>query len=153
MTILDQYLLRELIAPFGFAFGAFLVFWFVNIFFLAADYLINAHAPFFLLLRFLVLRIPQSTPYAFPFACLFASLLGYGRLAADNEITALRTAGIPFSRIAMPAFIAGFGVFLLSYFVSDNITLRPSSFRRGPSIRLFTIVQRSRSSRSFSAAM
>jgi lipopolysaccharide export system permease protein len=122
LSILDSYLLRETAAPFGFAMAAFLLFWFVNIFFLAADYLINAHAPIFLVLRFLLFRIPQSTPYAFPFSCLFACLIGYGRLASDNEITALRTSGIPFRRIALPPILAGIGVFLVSYFINDTIT-------------------------------
>jgi lipopolysaccharide export system permease protein len=122
--ILDAYVTQELTAPFGFAFGAFLLFWFINIFFLAADYIINAHAPFFLVLRFLVLRIPQATPYAFPFSMLFASLLGFGRLAADNELTAIRTSGTRFARVAAAPLIAGFTVFLLSYFINDQIAPR-----------------------------
>src|SRR5579864_589025 len=85
VPLLDLYLLREFIGPFGFAFGAFLLFWGVNIFFLAANFLINSHAPFFLVLRFVLFRIPQSIPLAFPFASLFATLLAVGRLAADNE--------------------------------------------------------------------
>jgi len=122
IKILDAYVVQELAAPFGFAFGAFLLFWFVNIFFLAADYIINAHAPFFLVLRFLIFRIPQATPYAFPFAMLFASLLGFGRLAADNELTAMRTSGMRFIRIATAPLLAGFCVFALSYYINDNVT-------------------------------
>src|ERR1700760_1287530 len=72
LPLLDGYLLREMVGPFLFAFGAFLLFWALNIFFLAADYIINQHAPFFLVLRFVVFRIPQAIPMAFLFACLFA---------------------------------------------------------------------------------
>ena len=79
----------------------FLLFWALNIFFLAADYIINQHAPFFLVLRFVVFRIPQAIPMAFPFACLFAALLAMGRVMGDNEVTAMRTAGIPVMRIAL----------------------------------------------------
>lgn len=121
LALLDSYVARELIAPFAFAFGAYLMFWFVNIFFLAADYIINAHAPIFLVLRFLVFRIPQSTPLAFPFACLFASLLGFGRLAQDNEITALRTSGVPFTRIARMPLVLGLAMFGLSYFINETV--------------------------------
>src|SRR5215475_4343354 len=94
LPILDSYLLREMFGPFAFAFGAFLLFWAVNIFFLAADYIINQHAPLFLTLRFVLFRMPQAIPMAFPFAALFASLLAMGRLMGDNEIIAMRTAGI-----------------------------------------------------------
>jgi lipopolysaccharide export system permease protein len=121
LPLLDAYIMRELAAPFAFAFGAYLMFWFVNIFFLAADYIINAHAPVFLVLRFLVFRIPQSTPLAFPFACLFASLLGFGRLAQDNEITALRTAGVPFLRISRTPLLLGVAMFITSYLINETI--------------------------------
>jgi LPS export ABC transporter permease LptG len=121
LPLLDDYLMRELAGPFAFSLGAFLLFWFLNIFFLAADYLINAHAPFFLILRFLLFRVPQSTPYAFPFACLFATLLAFGRLAADNEITALRTAGIRFVRICQTPLLLGVAMFAFAYFINDTV--------------------------------
>jgi lipopolysaccharide export system permease protein len=122
IPILDSYLLREIVPPFLFAFGAYLLFWFVNIFFLAADYIINAHAPIFLVLRFLVFRIPQSTPLAFPFACLLASLLAFGRLAQDNEINALRTSGVTFLRICCTPLLFGFAMFVVSYEINETIS-------------------------------
>jgi lipopolysaccharide export system permease protein len=108
-------------APFAFSLAAFMLFWFSNIFFLAADYIINAHAPFFLLVRFLLFRIPQATPYAFPFACLFATLLGFGRLVADNEITVMRTSGISFLRICLLPLIFGFVMFCITYVINDSV--------------------------------
>jgi lipopolysaccharide export system permease protein len=121
VPILDSYLVRELAAPFAFALGAFLLFWFINIFFLAADYIINAHESIFLILRFLLFRIPQATPYAFPFSCLFATLMAFGRLAADNELTALRTSGVSFVRIAATPLALGALMFGLSYYVNETI--------------------------------
>jgi lipopolysaccharide export system permease protein len=116
---LDGYLLREMVSPFFFALGAFLLFWALNIFFLAADYIINQHAPFFLVLRFVVFRIPQATPMAFPFASLFAALLAMGRVMGDNEVTAMRTAGIPVMRIALSPLLFGFAMFLIAYGVNE----------------------------------
>jgi lipopolysaccharide export system permease protein len=119
LPILDGYLLREMLVPFFFAFGAFLLFWALNIFFLAADYIINQHAPFFLVLRFVVFRIPQAIPMAFPFACLFAALLAMGRVMGDNEITAMRTAGIPVLRIAISPMLFGVAMFLIAYGMNE----------------------------------
>ncbi len=121
LPILDSYLVKELAGPFAFALGAFLLFWFINIFFLAADYIINAHASPFLVLRFLLFRIPQATPYAFPFSCLFATLLAVGRLEADNEITAMRTSGVAFLRIARMPLILGIMMFAFSYYVNETV--------------------------------
>ncbi len=119
LRLLDSYLLREMVGPFMFAFGAFLLFWALNIFFLAADYIINQHAPFFLVLRFVVFRIPQAIPMAFPFACLFAALLAMGRVMGDNEVTALRTAGISVMRIAVAPLAFGFFMFLVCYATNE----------------------------------
>ena len=121
LPIMDAYLLRELAAPFSFALAAFFLFWFANIFVLAADYIVNKGAPIFLVLRFLVFRIPQATPLAFPFACLFGTLLGFGRLMADNEINALRTSGVSFTRIIRLPLIAGAAVALGSFLINEHI--------------------------------
>jgi lipopolysaccharide export system permease protein len=121
LPILDAYLLREMLGPFLFAFSAFLLFWALNIFFLAADYIINQHAPFFLVLRFVVFRIPQAIPMAFPFASLFAALLAMGRVMGDNEVTAMRTAGIPVLRIALSPLLFGLAMFLIAYAMNEWI--------------------------------
>ncbi len=88
---------------------------------LAADYIVNKGAPVFLVLRFLVFRVPQATPLAFPFACLFGTLLGFGRLAADNEINAMRTSGISFFRIIRLPLLAGASVAIVSFLVNEHI--------------------------------
>lgn len=124
LPILDGYLLREMMGPFTFALGAFLLFWALNIFFLAADYIINQHAPFFLVLRFVIFRIPQATPMAFPFASLFAALLAMGRLMGDNEVTAMRTAGIPVMRIALSPLLFGTLMFASAYGINEWIAPR-----------------------------
>jgi len=125
LPILDGYLLREMLGPFLFAFGAFLLFWALNIFFLAADYIINQHAPFFLVLRFVIFRIPQAIPMAFPFGCLFAALLAIGRVMGDNEVTAMRTAGIPVWRITTAPLAFGIAMFAICY--STNEWIAPPS--------------------------
>jgi lipopolysaccharide export system permease protein len=124
LPILDAYIMREMAGPFGFGVAAFFLFWFLNIFFLAAHELISAHASPVLLLRFLIFRIPQSVQYAFPFACLLATLLGFGRLVADNEVTALRTSGITMGRIARTPLIFGVLMFGLSYWINDTLSPR-----------------------------
>ena len=121
ISILDSYLLHEMLGPFLFAFAAFFLFWALNIFFLAADYLINQHAPFFLVMRFLIFRMPQAIPMAFPFGCLLASLLAMGRVMGDGEVTAMRTAGIPVWRIALPTLIFGFAMFLIAYATNEYV--------------------------------
>src|SRR5579884_3413751 len=121
MPLLDRYILGELLGPFLFAFIAFFLFWGFNIFFLAAKYIIAQNAPMFLVLRFVIFRVPQSIPMAFPFATIFATLLGMGRLMADNEITAIRTSGVSLWRFALTPFAFGVCVFLFTWAMNEYV--------------------------------
>lgn len=124
LPLLDSYILTEFAGPFAFAFLAFFLFWGFNIFFLAAKYLIAQNAPFFLVMRFVVLRIPQSIPMAFPFATLFAALLGVGRLMADNEVNAIRTSGVSLWRFAITPLAFGFCAFIVAFLMNEYIAPR-----------------------------
>jgi LPS export ABC transporter permease LptG len=124
MPILDSYVLSEMIGPFLFFFAAFFLFWALNIFFLAADYIVNQHAPIVLVAKFVVFRMPQAIPMAFPFASLLAALLAMGRLMADTEITAMRTSGIPILRIARAPLIFGAAMFVICWTMNEYVATR-----------------------------
>jgi hypothetical protein len=68
------------------------------------------------------------TAYSFPIAALFATTMVYGRLSADNELTACRAAGISLLSVAVPAFLLGSLVVLISFiflsFVVPAFTLK-----------------------------
>ncbi len=121
LPILDSYILAEFILPFILAFAIMYVFWAFNIFFLALKYIVQANAPFFLVMRFVVFRIPQAIPFAFPFATLAATMLGIGRLQGDNEINAIRTNGVSLWRLCVTPLIFGFVVFLIAYAANEYI--------------------------------
>jgi lipopolysaccharide export system permease protein len=60
--------------------------------------------------RLVLLLIPVVVSYALPLGMLTGVLMTLGRLSSDNEITAMRTAGLSIARIAMPALVlAGIG--------------------------------------------
>ena len=121
LPLLDSYILREFMGPFVFAFLAFFLFWGFNIFFLAAKILLTQNAPFFLAMRFVIFRVPQSIPMAFPFAALFATLLGIGRLMADNEINAIRTSGASLWRLCLTPLLFGFATFVFSWAANEFV--------------------------------
>src|SRR5262245_26432663 len=53
------------------------------------------------------LLIPSSLPFTIPATTLFATCIVYGRLAHDNEILAVRAAGIPILKLLKPALLLG----------------------------------------------
>ncbi len=122
IPILDRYLLSAMFVPFLVGFLLMFVFWGLNIFFIAADYIINQHAPFFLAIRFVLFRVPQSVPMAFPFGSLLAALLAMTRMMGDNEVTAMRTSGIPLWRFALTPLLFGLAMFIACYGINEYIS-------------------------------
>lgn len=57
------------------------------------------------ILKIIPLLIPGTLPYTVPATTLFAVSVVFGRLSHDNEIIAIKSAGIPLRTILMPAFV------------------------------------------------
>ena len=53
------------------------------------------------------LLIPSTLPYTIPATTLFATCVVYGRLAADNEILAIKAAGINVIKVVRPGVVLG----------------------------------------------
>ena len=53
------------------------------------------------------LLIPNTFPYTLPTTTLFATCVIYGRLAHDNEILAMKAAGINLTHVVWPAVLLG----------------------------------------------
>jgi lipopolysaccharide export system permease protein len=64
--------------------------------------LVNRQASPFLILEAIALLLPWIMAYVLPFALLTAMLLLFGRLSADNELTAMKASGISLLSLIMP---------------------------------------------------
>jgi lipopolysaccharide export system permease protein len=53
------------------------------------------------------LLVPSTLPYTIPATTLFATCVVYGRLAADNEILAIKSAGINAIKVVRPGLLLG----------------------------------------------
>jgi lipopolysaccharide export system permease protein len=60
------------------------------------------------------LLIPSTLPYTIPATTLFAVCVVYGRLSADNEILAIRSAGVNLYRVVVPAIMLGIGMMFVT---------------------------------------
>ncbi len=65
-----------------------------------------------------------SLPYALPSSLLTATVMTYGRLSADNEITAIRSAGIHLHSIITPIVVAGIFFSLLALYLNAEVLPR-----------------------------
>jgi len=58
-------------------------------------------------LRVLPLFVPNTLPYTIPATTLFATCVVYGRLSHDNEVVAIKAAGVHLATILKPALLLG----------------------------------------------
>jgi lipopolysaccharide export system permease protein len=59
-------------------------------------------------LEIIPLFIPSLMPYILPTSTLFATCVVYGRLASDNEILAIKAAGVNVTKVVWPGVFLGF---------------------------------------------
>ena len=64
--------------------------------------------------RMLTDLMPAMMAYSLPAAALFATTVVYGRLAADNELTACRATGMSYIAIGLPAIVFSLVISILS---------------------------------------
>jgi lipopolysaccharide export system permease protein len=83
------------------------------------------------ILRIVPFIIPSSLPYTVPVALLFAVSVVYGRMASDNEIIAVKTAGLSVRRVLTPSWALGLALTGgLLYASSDAIPRATHAFRK-----------------------
>jgi lipopolysaccharide export system permease protein len=64
--------------------------------------------------------IPSTLPYTVPVSLLFSATVVYGRLAGDNEIIAIKTAGLSVWKVLRPALYLAGGLSLLLLYISGG---------------------------------
>jgi lipopolysaccharide export system permease protein len=62
------------------------------------------------------LLLPSLLPYTVPTTTLFATCIVYGRLSSDNEILALKTAGVHIVHVIWPALLLGIAASVVTMF-------------------------------------
>lgn len=103
LSIIDRYLISELLGPFLFGVAAFTaIMTATSVLFNLITLMVRFGIPLLTVLQVLALRLPEMAFYTFPMSMLLASLLAFGRLSGESEITALKSCGVSLFRIMAP---------------------------------------------------
>jgi len=106
LSILQRYVFRELIGPILISTFFFSFLMMLRQLFSFAELLLEARVEFAVLLELVGVIAATLIVVTVPMASLLGSLIGVGRLTSENEILAMRVAGLSLGRIFYPVFMA-----------------------------------------------
>lgn len=122
MTILDRYILRQVIEMF--IAGVFI---FTSIIFASDTFItlikqISLYGiPFKVALMIIILNLPSVFVMTIPMGVLLATVMTLNKLSLASEITVMRSCGIGLNRIAKPIFIFSLIMCIASFAINETI--------------------------------
>ncbi|TGK00266.1 YjgP/YjgQ family permease [Leptospira langatensis] len=128
IPILDRYILSEIVPPFLVALLFFTTVYMAIALQKMVGLFVGKGVDPFRLIDYFGYLLGNILPTTMPMACLMSGLMAAGRLSGDSEITAIRSAGIGFSRIYV-VFIS-FGLFLAGVVCYFCFYLSPINTRK-----------------------
>lgn len=117
MRLLERYVLREHLLPFFLGFSVVTAVLVLDFLFDYLDLIVTKGIPALIVGKLFLLALGWITALSVPCGVLVASLMTFGRMAQDNELVALRSAGVHLGRVLVPVLVwAGLiGVLLLLF--------------------------------------
>lgn len=121
MFLLARYTIKEHIGPFFFSL-AVIMFVFVTKFIVQyIGRIFGKGLSILTILELVYLNLAWMFALAVPMSVLVSSLMAFGRLSADNEITILKTSGISLYKIIRPVLIATILLTLFMFWFNDQL--------------------------------
>lgn len=128
IPILNWYIMAEIIGPFVVALAFFTIIYMSMALQKMVGLFVGKGVDFFRLLDYFGYLLGNTLPSTIPMACLMSGIMAAGRLSGDSEITAMRSAGVSFSKIYANFLIFGFITALFVAYL--NFYLAPENTRK-----------------------
>lgn len=124
MGQLSKYLVKDYLTTFAVAMLLITFAFCVGAIYKAIDIMAKGF-PVAIVGRFFLYNIPYSLAYTIPISALFSTLLLFGRLSADSEISAMKSGGLSLWQIASPIML--FALLLSCLCLYNNFVVYPST--------------------------
>lgn len=120
-TILDRYMLAELVGPFLFGLSAFTLIFAATQIIAIGRAVSETHAPLWAAIEAFLWQLPGMIVLTIPMALLLGTLLAIQRLSGDSELTAMKAGGITFIRIVAPLLAAGIVLSFVTLVLQEDV--------------------------------
>jgi len=124
VKIINRYVLKEHVGPFVFALSALTSLLLLQYIARKFGDLVGRGLSWQVIGEFFLLSIPFTVAMTLPMAVLVAVLYAFSRLAAENEVTALKAGGISARSLMKPALFAATGLAIFMLWFNDQLLPR-----------------------------
>ena len=119
MKILTKYVLKEFIAPFFLSLFCFTFILLLNDIFKWTKIFVQKGVSIWYLVELLIYALPSTLVVTIPMATLVGLLLVFGRLSADNEITAMKASGVGIHQLLLSILLTGLCLSVFNFLFMD----------------------------------
>ncbi|MFI3315104.1 MAG: LptF/LptG family permease [Rikenellaceae bacterium] len=120
MNTLDRFILKSYIGPMVTTFFIVTFILMLNFLWRYIDELVGRGLPMSAILELIFYATSTLIPMGLPLATLLAGIMTMGNLGENNELLALKAAGVPLQRIIRPIIASTFVIAIISFFVINN---------------------------------
>lgn len=117
MRILDRYVIREVLWPFGIGLLITTFLFIIPVLIRDGEELVAKGVPPHVIAQLMWQLVPQSLGLTVPMSLLFGLLIGFGRLSGDREFVAMQACGVSLLRLLRPVALLSLGTTAWSAYV------------------------------------
>jgi len=121
MMILYKHILRAHIGPFLFSFLTLIFVFLLQFMIKQLDQLVGKGLSAWVILELITLSLAWIVVLAVPMSVLVATLMAFGSMASNSEITAMKTSGMSLYRMMAPVMIVALLLALLLFEFNNNV--------------------------------
>jgi len=140
MNILDRYILKEFTKLLILIVVSLMCLYLIVDFFERIRMFLSNHATIYQILSYFSFTVPTILSQMIPVGILLSSLLTFGLLSKNSEITAMKANGVSLYRIALPVIIFSIVVSGFTFLLSEFIT--PYTNQKAKFIKLIEVQKR-----------
>jgi len=118
VRIINRYILREVLVPFGLGLAVFTLILLIARILKLVEMVVNRGVPLLDVLKLFSYILPAFLEVTVPMAVLLAVIVAFGRLSSDSEIVALKTSGISLYQLTRPVALFAFVIYLVALALS-----------------------------------
>jgi lipopolysaccharide export system permease protein len=123
VRIINRYILREILVPFGLGLAVFTLILLIARILKLVEMVVNRGVPLLEVLKLFSYILPAFLEVTVPMALLLAVIVAFGRLSSDSEIIALKTSGVSLYQLTRPVALFAVVVYLVA--LATSLYARP----------------------------